>query len=445
MSAFSTRPLGGVLLSLELMLPQIYTFQVYWGCFVAAFCGAVSTYLLKTWASGAGYAQLLDSDVSPNEGMVRNYPLGCAVFCLVIGAVFGLLGGAFNLMHDRLARLSSKFCSVRGPVRGFRWRDLAMVMAVAALNSGLTWPLALLHGQQQPALLNALFSKGFHGSASWVNEPLGPFLTLLAATLIKLLLTLLALSCPTPTGVIAPTMVLGALMARALVYLLPKVWLATVLAAPGEDPNAVPEEAIGALAARLAIVGSAAFACGVSRAFGVAITTFEVLSLDSMVLPLSLSSLAAIFTANLIALPFFDLGLVRKGWGCISELTCTSKAEEPAFELMEAYTEFPSLEERISCRGASEALALKPQQFSFPVVRRDAHLQKLHPHHGILLGAVTRQALEEVRRQLEEKQIDEEVDLMQMRWPGDNHLLADPVPLSVDPLATAQELYVMLK
>lgn len=27
----------------ELMLPQIYTFQVYWGCFLAAVCGAVTT------------------------------------------------------------------------------------------------------------------------------------------------------------------------------------------------------------------------------------------------------------------------------------------------------------------------------------------------------------------------------------------------------------------
>ncbi|CAE7387680.1 clh-3 [Symbiodinium sp. CCMP2592] len=134
-AATFSSPLGGVLLSLELMLPQIYTFQVYWGCFVAAFCGAVSTYLLKSWDSGAGYAQLLDSDVSPNEGMVRNYPLGCAVFCLIIGAVFGLLGGAFNLMHDRMARLSSKFCSGRGPVRGLRWRDLAMRI----LRDNLSW------------------------------------------------------------------------------------------------------------------------------------------------------------------------------------------------------------------------------------------------------------------------------------------------------------------
>ena len=36
----------------ELMLPQIYTFQVYWGCFLGAVCGAVTTIvtLAESWA-----------------------------------------------------------------------------------------------------------------------------------------------------------------------------------------------------------------------------------------------------------------------------------------------------------------------------------------------------------------------------------------------------------
>ncbi|CAJ1342491.1 unnamed protein product [Effrenium voratum] len=434
--------LGGVLLSLELMLPQIYTFQVYWGCFFGAVFGSVTTMLLKEWSMG-GIPRLLDSDVQQDEGVPTHYPMLCCLGYLVIGIIFGVLGGLFNLAHDKLTRFCTRYWRVQTEQR--HWRDLIFVAFAAILDVALLWNLPLLKGRRQPDLLNTLFSKEFFAREDWAAEDLGVELTLWAALAAKLVTTLLALALPVPTGVVAPSMVLGALLMRAICTQLPDGFFTPLLR---------QEDDLGAFLARLSILGASAFSCAVVRAYGVAITTFEAMALSNMGVPLSLSSLTAIFVADLISLPFFDTALVRKGWQGVSQMTCTNHAEEPAFLVMQPHSEFISLPEMASLEHVDAALRATPLEFSFPVISTDDHLSALHPHHHLLRGTISREALAEVKRRLEasqEKEPQEEdkhVSLLSLRWEDSQRfgqLLADILPLSVDPLATVQELYMTLK
>ena len=123
-----------------------------------------------------------------------------------------------------------------------------------------------------------------------------------------------------------------------------------------------------AFEARLAILGASAFGCGVVRAYGIAITVFEVLCLNQMVVPLTLSSLTAIFVADQVSLPFFDLSLKRRGWQGISDMTCTGHGEAPAFQVMRC--DFHCLKEVVTLSDVH--VALNSGDFSFPVVGRDA-------------------------------------------------------------------------
>ncbi|CAJ1392609.1 unnamed protein product [Effrenium voratum] len=261
----------------------------------------------------------------------------------------------------------------------------------------------------------------------------------------KLVTTLLALALPVPTGVVAPSMVLGALLMRAICTQLPDGFFTPLLR---------QEDDLGAFLARLSILGASAFSCAVVRAYGVAITTFEAMALSNMGVPLSLSSLTAIFVADLISLPFFDTALVRKGWQGVSQMTCTNHAEEPAFLVMQPHSEFISLPEMASLEHVDAALRATPLEFSFPVISTDDHLSAVHPHHHLLRGTISREAVAEVKRRLEasqEKEPQEEdkhVSLLSLRWEDSQRfgqLLADILPLSVDPLATVQELYMTLK
>ncbi|CAL1145472.1 unnamed protein product, partial [Cladocopium goreaui] len=374
----------------ELMLPQIYTFQVYWGCFLAAVCGAVTTIVINS--SCPTLPHLLTSDVLPLEGVPRHHPLLCCAGYMLIGVVFGVLGGLFNLAHDQVIRCC----------------------------------------RSQPVLLNTLFSKEFF-QGNEVNS--SEVHMLLLALLVKAITTLFAswrgfraLSMPTPTGVVAPALVLGALLMRCFTSLVPERCFVPFL---GTDS---PSE-LDAFEARLAILGASAFGCGVVRAYGIAITVFEVLSLNEMVVPLSLSSLTAVVVADFISLPFFDTALVRRGWHGVSKLTCTDHGEEPAFMVMQPYSDFPSVPELARLEDLDDALNAQPPQLNFPVVGTDDFLLQHHPHHRTLRGAVTRHSLQELRR----------VRLLTQRWEESSELLCDPCPLVLDPLFTVQELYITLK
>eukprot|EP00435_Cladocopium_sp_Y103_P003729 s3729_g1.t1 len=380
--------LGGVLLSLELMLPQIYTFQVYWGCFLAAVCGAVTTIVINS--SFPTLPHLLTSDVLPLEGVPRHHQLLCCAGYMLIGVVFGVLGGLFNLAHDHVIRCCSNFWKMsKSEDPRWQWRDLLFVSAVAVLNVLLLWHVPLLKGRSQPVLLNTLFSKEFF-QGNEVNS--SDIHMLLLALLVKTITTLFALSMPTPTGVVAPALVLGALLMRCFTSLVPERCFVPLL---GTDS---PSE-LGAFEARLAILGASAFGCGVVRAYGIAITVFEVLSLNEMVVPLSLSSLTAVVVADFVSLPFFDTALVRRGWHGVSKLTCTDHGEEPAFMVMQPYSDFPSVPELARLEDIDHALNAQPLQLQFPVVGTDDFLLQHHPHHSTLRGAVTRRSLEELRRQ----------------------------------------------
>ena len=130
------------------------------------------------------------------------------------------------------------------------------------------------------------------------------------------------------------------------------------------------EESIeDAFEARLAILGASAFGCGVLRAYGIAITCFEALSLQHMVVPLTLSSLTAVFVAHQVSEPFFDLSLRRRGWQGISDMTCSRHAEAPAFQVMQSYPHFSCLGEQVMLSDVH--LALNSGDFSFPVLGRD--------------------------------------------------------------------------
>eukprot|EP00913_Durusdinium_trenchii_P028966 g27160.t1 len=241
---------------------------------------------------------------------------------------------------------------------------------------------------------------------------------LMVALVAKVVTSLLALSLPTPTGVVAPAL-----------------W-------DVED----------AFEARLAILGASAFSCGVVRAYGVAITIYEALSLNQMVVPLSLSSLTAVFVADYISLPFFDTALVRKGWHGVSKLTCTAHGEEPAFVVMEHASDFPILPNTARRPGPrlsdlQRALDAQPLQFHFPIV------EEVPNSHGRprLLGALSRAAAEEAQRRLVQEPSAggagsaRSVELMRLRWPDVPYEPLSELPLTVDPLFTVQELYITLK
>merc|ERR1719460_1594465 len=106
-------------------------------------------------------------------------------------------------------------------------------------------------------------------------------------------------------------------------------------------PPASPD-AIGAFAARFAIVGAGAFCAAVTGCYSMAITVFEVLALPNSVLPLACASLVAIQISSDMGHGFFDQCLIDNGWHGISAMASRKFSQAPASKVMRPYVDFRS-------------------------------------------------------------------------------------------------------
>ncbi|CAE7437655.1 Clcn1 [Symbiodinium sp. CCMP2592] len=412
-------PIGGVIFSLELMLPQTYDAFAYWGCFTAGIVGAITYAVERTLTTGsASLLPLISSNVLPGEGSDTDFPLLRLAVDIVLGLLCGLAGGIWVRCHSYVAGVLKRWrlregeplkasgqeqpllggqarapgCLKRCFLRmlGGKWRDLALVASVTALNTVLASSLPLLGGKPQPLLISTIFDKNLmqKDPEAWVLPWAGVAGTMALCFLMKWCMTILALSSAIPAGVVAPTMIIGGLLGRVYAHvLLPDWFIDLLLSKDGLPPSELQR---GAFMARCGIVGASAFCAAVCRAFAMAITVFEVLALPNSVLPLCSSALTAIFVANKVSLPFFDANLATRNLGGIPAITFTDKAIEPVMKVMTVADMSECLPQMLTLRHLLHVLTSTKHDF-FPIVRPLAWDVS---DKGLLEGTMTRKNVE---------------------------------------------------
>ncbi|CAJ1454519.1 unnamed protein product [Effrenium voratum] len=329
---------------------------------------------------------------------------------------------------------------------GGKWRDLALVATVTALNTLLASSLPLLGGKPQPLLISTIFDKTlmFAGHDSWVLPWAGLTGTIVLCFLMKWTMTILALSSAIPAGVVAPTMIIGGLLGRVYGHLLLPDWLVDMLLTKDGVPPTDLQK--GAFMARCAIVGASAFCAAVCRAFAMAITVFEVLALPNSVLPLCSSALAAIFVANKVALPFFDANLATRGLGGIPAITFTDKAIEPVMKVMQIPDLSECLPQVTTLRHILHVVSTTQHDF-FPIVRP---LDWDSSHQGLLEGTMTRKGAQRLLKMLDPRgqTPDREIDLMDPQFqapPDGSEPMVEGSPVRVSPDCTVKDVYLLMK
>lgn len=501
-------PLGGVIFALELMLPQVYDTAAYLGCFMASISGAVVYAMAKTYSTGSsnGIVALMSTDVSPGDGVPRHAPVALILLNVVLGMICGVLGGFFIKMHKRTQaaltawrargqaapkppqepkkgknRLGAPLLERQGslpinwaasedhlfrnrgwrwrchncnPCRGwhFEWRDLFQVGLVALLNAAVSENLPLLRGgTTMPQLLCKLFSKNLHSDASnWIISGLNCELSLLVLFVVKWFLSIIALALPIPTGIVAPTMVIGAFVGRCYYNIIPTVLVEAILD-PG-DGTPVTEEMKGAFAARFAIVGAAAFCSAVARAFSMAITVFEVLALPGSVLPLSCASLAALHTANQISPGFFDQILLNKGWLGIQAIASREKAMKPALKVMRRIEDHHAecVPSRACLHDLERLLQGVSEKHTYPIVQHvrfdRAGEERLGWHEPLLVATCDSTLLRSVLERHEGCDRDTVVDFLNpLNFTKEDLAHIARAPRHVDAKTSVQDVFLLLK
>eukprot|EP00930_Biecheleria_cincta_P021328 TRINITY_DN15838_c0_g2_i1.p1 TRINITY_DN15838_c0_g2~~TRINITY_DN15838_c0_g2_i1.p1 ORF type:complete len:727 (+),score=133.56 TRINITY_DN15838_c0_g2_i1:185-2365(+) len=472
-------PIGGVIFALELMMPQTYDAWAYWGCFTAGVIGGV-TYAIERTVSTQGSSELLplvSTNVMPGEGVDSDYPVLRLLLDIAIGAACGFMGAVWVRTHaytagvlkrwrlrepDHFAPNSSgssnqepllaesgaskftlKKCFMR--LLGGKWRDLALIVAVVTANTFLAASLPLLGSKPQPLLISNIFDKTLYATdEQWALPWAGTGGTLLLCFLMKFFFTILSLSCPVPGGMVLPTMIIGGLLARTIVHNLVPLWFIDMLTTTGGQPMTDLQH--GAFLARCAIVGACTFCAGVSRAFAMAITVFEVLALPNSVLPLCSSTLVAIFVANRVSLPFFDQNLANRNLGGIPGITFSEKGAEPAMGFMT----------RVNLEHCLAQVCTLREILHLLMTTKDDHYPIIRPlcwkkgDAGLLEGNMSRRHLEILLKRLDPsgENPDKEVDLLDPHFqaPEDNsEPLVDGNPPCVAPETTIKEVYLLMK
>jgi len=469
-------PIGGVIFALELMLPQTYDAFAYWGCFTAAVAGAITYAVERTAVTGStSLMPLMSTNLQEGEGVDTEFPI-CRLFVdVVLGVICGVAGGVWVRSHAYTAGVLKRWrlreaaptvvaeneepllgqqrvgclgrlkrCLVK--LLGGSWRDLALVATVTTINTLFAAALPLMGSKPQPLLISTAFDKNLmlNDTEEWVLPWAGVNGTIFLCFLMKWTMTIIALSSAIPAGVVAPAMVIGGLLGRVYGHILIPEWVVEVLLSKNGQPAS--DEAKGAFFARCAIIGASAFCAAVCRAFAMAITVFEVLALPNSVLPLCSSTLAAIFVANRISLPFFDANLATRNLGGIPAITFSDKAIEPVMKVMEVADMGEVLPTRVTLRILLARISRTKLEL-FAIVKP---LKWDKSGQGLLEGTITRKNVERLL-QLEDPNAEtpeREIDLMdpQYQAPPDGSLpLVEGSPVRVSPDCTVKDVYLLMK
>jgi len=327
---------------------------------------------------------------------------------------------------------------------GFEWRDLVLVAGITIVNTLVAAALPILGGKPEPVLISMLFDKTLHASAfADMGLPGGFFTTLILCFVAKWFTTAFALSIPTPTGAVAPTMIIGGLLGRAFFMLIPTVITDFLL--ENADGSAVTDDQRGAFMARFAIIGACAFASGVTRTFAMTITIFEALALPGAEMQLSVSTLLSIWVANNVSLPFFDMNLVGRGLLGIPAITSSRRRLRPVFTIMRRIAPGHCAPVKTTVRQLRSLLALSDEDL-FPI----AHFSAVQDGQIAvrLAGSATRHAIERILEDLDPQcgQPDMTIDLLdpKLRVYGD-HELVQSCPLQVPKDTTLRDVYIIMK
>ncbi|CAK9012323.1 Chloride channel protein 1 (ClC-1) (Chloride channel protein [Durusdinium trenchii] len=457
-------PVGGVIFSLELMLPQTYDYDAYRGCLTASVIGAMIFAMERNvWQSGR---PLVTSNVLPGEGDITEFPLlTLLTVSLGLGILCGLAGGIWVRSHSwvastlrrlvlRSAQSRPRLKTVATPLLRFprdfstpmqqRSWDLVLIAMLALTNTLLASCFPLLGGRAQPLLLSSIFDKNLLNSDDWVLPWAGVSGTFGLCFLTKWTMTLWALSSEIPAGIVAPSLVIGGLLGRIYAHVLLPEWFLDMLLA---TDNATPSELQkGAFMARCAIFGASAFCCAVCRAVGMAIAVFEVLLLPNSVLPLSCSALVAVFVANQISLSFFDATLADENLAGIPAISFSDKALDPIMKVMEEIDLKHCLPQVLTLQHLLKEVRRAPEAL-VPIIRP---LDWTKSHEALLMGTITEGQAFRLLRRVDPQGVhaELEVDLLDPQFlaPSDgSEPFVDGCPLRISPENTVKDAYLLMK
>eukprot|EP00752_Nemacystus_decipiens_P008716 g7778.t1 len=335
---------GGTLFSVE-VTATAYMVETLPATF---FCAVVVAVVF--WASGQSELFNLISD---NTAQALGFTGTDLWAWAVLGAVCGLVGAGFVAVLDALSKRRNFFTRKDLPpstrkMRMFVVVALATLMVIpASFTEAVAFNIARRKGRAKyHPLVDRIYDQTEFGM-SW---------HLVQLLLLKSWTTIFSVVQPLPVGLFSPVFVIGGLMGRIFGEIAD--WMDRRM--DSVTINFQPWE--------FALIGSAAFSAGVTRAVSTAVIVFELSGENHLRLPLGVALMISYFIANRFTKGIYDALMDTNGTPHLEEVPPEDR-NAPAEDLMIPVEDIPCLSLDCTGRDASRVASLCQPGQVIPVVQ----------------------------------------------------------------------------
>ncbi|KAJ1433387.1 chloride channel [Ochromonadaceae sp. CCMP2298] len=274
-------PVGGLLFSVE-VTSTYYLISNYWRSFMVSTIGAVM-YAIVLKGRGDSYRLYrVPTNLDPYESWEF-------IMFALIGVVTGVMSYVYLNMHQRW------FLFVKPYVTKHPIITTAAGGAVSALMIWLVGAYSM-KGVTGGVIVHDLFQKGLISELNTYDN-VSPIGGLIAALLVRVLLTLLGTTLRISAGVFVPMLTLGALIGRIYGQIL---------------QDMVTEKGLIYLGG-YAMVGAAGMVSGTTHTISAALIVVELTGELDMMVPCLIAAVVSSGITKLISLSLYDQGMVNKG------------------------------------------------------------------------------------------------------------------------------------
>jgi H+/Cl- antiporter ClcA len=337
-------PFGGVLFSIE-VTSSYYKIENLWR---AVFCTLVGSFFFYTWRQtgflGNTEPPLYSTKFKPMAYTYREY-----LIFIIIGVCCGLISAIFVFIFHKLVRLRQDFKMVNTT-------RYTMVGAVACITASLSFSMYPLLYVSPTRVINQLFA------LSPLEEP-RVFLALIVFIIEKLIITAIIAAMPVTSGVLGPSMMIGAAVGRLIGEVTVLFWKDVV---PGG----------------YAVVGATALSAGVTRSLSPIVVMFELTGQLSFMVPTMIASVLAVGIGDLFNKSIYDTILYLRGLPYLGSIRNPENYKLTAADVMRTKLDWIAI--NMTAKELSDAIS-KSKHEIYPVVEDSVSLN--------FLGSATRQQL----------------------------------------------------
>jgi len=327
-------PLGGVVFSMEVTSSFYLVSNLPFAFATAAMCTLFSKLLTYGTVDNALFKQ--PDKLQPiSDSMI----LIDLVLFMILGAICGVIGASLSTLVSKLVHMRRKS---KIKFLNDRFYYCGIVAIIVSTITFIIKPLMVYDRD----MLGYIFNKDFPKHLNELNHP-NEAIMFLSLFFFKFLITVLCLAINMPAGIFAPFFLIGAFLGRFYGHFFKLLFT-------------ISEEPI------YAMVGAASVVSGATHSISSALIIFELTGQVSYFVPMLVTCIIANFTAQALAISFFDVILLMKNLPHLPSIKSQELYKLNAKNLMSTEL-YPIAQNNLTCINSLEILTSIPRKYSFNV------------------------------------------------------------------------------